>query len=239
MLIATTPPGPLVNTGEPLFHELAWRPNTEPEDAVQLFFEPRPAASRAAAAASAAPVLHIGGDHDIVFPVENWYALNAQLPTLQLATFPSADHGPQHRYPRQAAALVGVHGGRPGLLAVKPVVGAGQGIDAGAVEVERATQVQRVVLVHQAGHQFAGAAFHFQPQAAGAGRGEVLRLRHPARHAGPFHRALGGDGAHEVGDAAVEQAHAPHAAAGQVLLERDVQARGQLGLERRVAHAVG
>ena len=34
------------------------------------------------------PILHVGGDHDISFPVENWYALNQQLPTLQLLTLP-------------------------------------------------------------------------------------------------------------------------------------------------------
>ena len=52
------------------------------------------------------PVLHIGGDHDIVFPVENWYALNGQLPTLQLLTFPQAGHGPQHQYPEAAASYI-------------------------------------------------------------------------------------------------------------------------------------
>jgi pimeloyl-ACP methyl ester carboxylesterase len=45
------------------------------------------------------PVLHVGGDHDIIFPVENWYALNQQLPTLQLLTYPEAGHGPHHQYP--------------------------------------------------------------------------------------------------------------------------------------------
>jgi pimeloyl-ACP methyl ester carboxylesterase len=49
------------------------------------------------------PVLHIGGDHDIVFPVENWYALNPRLPTLQLTTFPRAGHGPQHEHPQACA----------------------------------------------------------------------------------------------------------------------------------------
>ena len=49
------------------------------------------------------PILHIGGDHDIIFPVENWYALNQQLPTLQLLTFPRAGHGPQHEHPEAAA----------------------------------------------------------------------------------------------------------------------------------------
>ncbi|VVE65169.1 Non-heme chloroperoxidase [Pandoraea captiosa] len=59
------------------------------------------------------PVLHIGGDHDIVFPVENWYALNNQLPTLHLVTFPRAGHGPQLQYPqasaRHIAAFVDAH----------------------------------------------------------------------------------------------------------------------------------
>lgn len=52
------------------------------------------------------PVLHIGGDHDIVFPVENWYALNQQLPTLQLLTLPQAGHGPQHQYPEACAEYI-------------------------------------------------------------------------------------------------------------------------------------
>ena len=53
------------------------------------------------------PVLHLGADHDIAFPVENWYALNDQLPTLHLVTFPSTGHGPQLQYPRAAAMHIG------------------------------------------------------------------------------------------------------------------------------------
>jgi pimeloyl-ACP methyl ester carboxylesterase len=53
------------------------------------------------------PLLHIGGDHDIIFPVENWYALNQQLPTLQLLTYPRAGHGPQHQYPEATAEHIG------------------------------------------------------------------------------------------------------------------------------------
>jgi pimeloyl-ACP methyl ester carboxylesterase len=49
------------------------------------------------------PILHIGGDHDIIFPVENWYALNQQLPTVQLLTFPRAGHGPHHEHPQAVA----------------------------------------------------------------------------------------------------------------------------------------
>jgi pimeloyl-ACP methyl ester carboxylesterase len=49
------------------------------------------------------PVLHIGGDHDLICPVENWYALNEQLPTLQLLTYPQSGHGPQHQHPVSSA----------------------------------------------------------------------------------------------------------------------------------------
>lgn len=61
------------------------------------------------------PILHIGGDHDIVFPVENWYALNQQLPTLQLLTYPHAGHGPHHQYPDQAAAYIATFARMPPL----------------------------------------------------------------------------------------------------------------------------
>lgn len=57
----------------------------------------------AALKATSIPILHIGGDHDISFPVENWYALNQQLPTLQLLTYPRCGHAPQHEHPVAAA----------------------------------------------------------------------------------------------------------------------------------------
>lgn len=52
------------------------------------------------------PVLHVGGDHDISFPIENWYALNGKLPTLQLLTFPHTGHAPQHQHPVAVAAHI-------------------------------------------------------------------------------------------------------------------------------------
>jgi len=52
------------------------------------------------------PILHLGADHDISFPVENWYALNGQLPTLQLVTLPQTGHAPQHQYPELSAAYI-------------------------------------------------------------------------------------------------------------------------------------
>jgi pimeloyl-ACP methyl ester carboxylesterase len=60
----------------------------------------------AALKATRIPILHVGGDHDIIFPVENWYALNEQLPTLQLVTFPRAGHAPHHQHPEAAAAHI-------------------------------------------------------------------------------------------------------------------------------------
>lgn len=53
------------------------------------------------------PILHLGADHDIVFPVENWYALNGQLPTTRLITYPKTGHGPQHQFPEEAARHIG------------------------------------------------------------------------------------------------------------------------------------
>ena len=52
------------------------------------------------------PILHVGGDHDISFPIENWYALNGQLPTLQLLTFPQAGHAPHHQHPVAVASPI-------------------------------------------------------------------------------------------------------------------------------------
>ncbi|HJZ77847.1 MAG TPA: alpha/beta hydrolase [Vicinamibacterales bacterium] len=57
----------------------------------------------AALTSTSIPILHVGGDHDISFPVENWYALNQQLPTPQLLTFPQAGHAPHHQYPVASA----------------------------------------------------------------------------------------------------------------------------------------
>jgi pimeloyl-ACP methyl ester carboxylesterase len=60
----------------------------------------------AALKTTAVPLLHIGGDHDVSFPIENWYALNRQLPTLQLLTFPQSGHGPQHQHPEASASAI-------------------------------------------------------------------------------------------------------------------------------------
>lgn len=50
------------------------------------------------------PLLSINGDHDIVFRVENWYALSRK--SLHVVTFPEAGHGPQHQFPEVCADLI-------------------------------------------------------------------------------------------------------------------------------------
>jgi pimeloyl-ACP methyl ester carboxylesterase len=52
------------------------------------------------------PMLHLAGDHDLSVPVENWYALNGQLPTMNLVTYPRAGHAPHHQHPEMAAAQI-------------------------------------------------------------------------------------------------------------------------------------
>ncbi|MEI9402687.1 alpha/beta hydrolase [Mesorhizobium argentiipisi] len=52
------------------------------------------------------PILHLNGDHDISFPVENWYALSGQLPTLNLITYPRAGHAAHFQYPELAASQI-------------------------------------------------------------------------------------------------------------------------------------
>lgn len=52
------------------------------------------------------PLLAINGDHDIVFPVENWYALNQRWQSLHVLTFPQSGHGPQHQHPRLCADAI-------------------------------------------------------------------------------------------------------------------------------------
>lgn len=52
------------------------------------------------------PILVFMGDHDIGFPVENWYRLVGTLPSTQLIVMPQAGHGPQHQYPDLTAKYI-------------------------------------------------------------------------------------------------------------------------------------
>ena len=70
-------------------------PFPDPDGVIQHFFR-----------TADVPVLALSGDHDIMFPVENWYALNRLWPTLTVVTFPQAGHGPQHQHPELAAEII-------------------------------------------------------------------------------------------------------------------------------------
>ncbi len=52
------------------------------------------------------PILVFMGDHDIGFPVEDWYRLVGKLPSTQLIVMPQAGHGPQHQYPDLAVKYI-------------------------------------------------------------------------------------------------------------------------------------
>lgn len=52
------------------------------------------------------PLLVISGDHDISFPVENWYAMVRKLQTTHLIVIPMTGHGPHHEYPELVAQYI-------------------------------------------------------------------------------------------------------------------------------------
>lgn len=52
------------------------------------------------------PILIISGDNDISTAVENWFALNHQIPNAHLIVYPQSGHAPQHQYPQLAAAQI-------------------------------------------------------------------------------------------------------------------------------------
>jgi pimeloyl-ACP methyl ester carboxylesterase len=55
---------------------------------------------------SAIPMLVISGEHDIVFPIENWYDQTRKNPNLQIVMLPKAGHGPQSQYPTLTAGYI-------------------------------------------------------------------------------------------------------------------------------------
>ncbi|MCW3838235.1 alpha/beta fold hydrolase [Sphingomonas canadensis] len=52
------------------------------------------------------PILVIAGDHEIVFPTPNWFALNRVWKSLHLMVLPQMGHGPQHQAPEFVADLI-------------------------------------------------------------------------------------------------------------------------------------
>src|SRR5258705_11260719 len=70
VLIGTNPPGPASRAGEPLFYEVATKPENDLEDEVVLFFEARSAKSRTAAAHSHERIARRHSDVDPPVPPE-------------------------------------------------------------------------------------------------------------------------------------------------------------------------
>ncbi len=52
------------------------------------------------------PILVIDGNQDIACPIENWYALGANVKSAELTVFPDAGHGSQHQYPERTGVLI-------------------------------------------------------------------------------------------------------------------------------------
>jgi pimeloyl-ACP methyl ester carboxylesterase len=52
------------------------------------------------------PLMNIAGDHDIVMPVENWYARIKEMPDMQTIVYSHAGHGPQHELPEASAEYI-------------------------------------------------------------------------------------------------------------------------------------
>lgn len=52
------------------------------------------------------PILVISGDHEIIFPVENWFDLNRECQSVHLMVLPRMGHGPHHEAPRMCADLI-------------------------------------------------------------------------------------------------------------------------------------
>lgn len=61
---------------------------------------------RSSLAAGAIPVLVISGDHEIVFPVQNWFAMIPDWRSLHLLVVPQAGHGAHHQEPRFCADAI-------------------------------------------------------------------------------------------------------------------------------------
>lgn len=52
------------------------------------------------------PVLVLHGDHDVSFPIENWFPLLRQIRNGQLLIYTKTGHGPQHQYPKLSADYI-------------------------------------------------------------------------------------------------------------------------------------
>jgi pimeloyl-ACP methyl ester carboxylesterase len=55
---------------------------------------------------TAMPILVISGDHDIGFPVENWFNLSRKWRSLLLTVLPRSGNGVHHQYPKLVAHII-------------------------------------------------------------------------------------------------------------------------------------
>ena len=76
------------------------RPRAEGE----LF--PDPGGYRDFMATTSIPILVISGDHEIVFPVQNWFDMIPEWRSLHLLVVPRAVHAPQHQEPMFCAQAI-------------------------------------------------------------------------------------------------------------------------------------
>jgi pimeloyl-ACP methyl ester carboxylesterase len=88
--------------------------DTEPEQVCESLFEANQdnesyadcCAVREQLKLTTTPILVISGDHDLVFPVENWYSLLKELPTTHLIVLPQTGHRPHCQFPDTVAQYI-------------------------------------------------------------------------------------------------------------------------------------
>jgi len=88
-------------------------PEIPPETYIRLLKDraapdtfPDPGGYRDFLARGTVPILVISGDHEIVFPAPNWFALSRAWKSLHLVVLPQMGHGPQHEVPELAAEWI-------------------------------------------------------------------------------------------------------------------------------------
>jgi len=129
ILIATTPPGIVAYAPARLFFDHSLKAENDFDDELVRTHDLSPAIPQHLVAgilsnadgptlfpdvlgtlnklrSTSVPMLAICGDHDTVFPVENWYSVARHLRTVQLLVYPNCGHGPHHQHPIAVAEYI-------------------------------------------------------------------------------------------------------------------------------------